>query len=136
MLILTRRVGETLMIGDEVNITICGLNVNSARFGIGAPEEVAVHREEVYRRLKQQRQDLSGFDDNQVIEGVIASLVIERHFGFISMAKLAHDVFFHADEVATGNNYEKLQIGDHVEFELRVASKGYQAKFVRLKQSR
>ncbi len=50
------------------------------------------------------------------------------------MEKLAHDVFFHADEVATDSDYGGLRLRDVVEFELRVASKGYQAKSVRLKQ--
>lgn len=132
MLILTRRAGETLRIGDEIKVTVCGLNYNSTRFGIEAPDDIEVHREEVYLRLQQQRQALSGLDENQTFEGVIASLVTERRFGFICLEELAHDVFFHADEVATDNDYMTLRPGDLVEFELRVASKGYQAKSVRL----
>ncbi len=134
MLILTRRVGETLRIGDDVKITVCGLNFNSTRFGIEAPDDIAVHREEVYQRLQQQRQDLSELDESKTFEGAIVTLVTERSFGFIRMDELAHDVFFHADEIATDSNYGGLRPGEVVEFELRVASKGYQAKFVRLKQ--
>lgn len=48
MLILTRRVGETLMIGDEVTVTVLGVKGNQARVGINAPKSVAVHREEIY----------------------------------------------------------------------------------------
>lgn len=52
MLILTRRVGETLMIGDAVSVTVLGVKGNQVRIGINAPKDVAVHREEIYQRIK------------------------------------------------------------------------------------
>ncbi len=52
MLILTRRVGETLMIGDQVSVTALGVQGNQVRIGINAPKDVAVHREEIYERIK------------------------------------------------------------------------------------
>ena len=52
MMILTRRVGETLMIGDDVNVTVLGVKGNQVRIGINAPRDVAVHREEIYTRIK------------------------------------------------------------------------------------
>lgn len=56
MLILTRRVGETVMIGDEVTITVLGVKGNQVRVGINAPKHVAVHREEIYERIKREQQ--------------------------------------------------------------------------------
>jgi carbon storage regulator len=52
MLILTRRVGETIMIGEDVKVTVLGVKGNQVRVGIDAPKEVAVHREEIYERIK------------------------------------------------------------------------------------
>jgi len=56
MLILTRRVGETVMIGDDVTITVLGVKGNQVSVGINAPKHVAVHREEIYERIKREQQ--------------------------------------------------------------------------------
>ena len=55
MLILTRKVGETLMIGDEIEVTILSLKGNQVRIGVNAPKDVPVHREEIYDRIKREQ---------------------------------------------------------------------------------
>ena len=60
MLILTRRVGETVMIGNDVTVTVLGVKGNQVRIGVNAPRDVAVHREEIFERIKREEQDEGG----------------------------------------------------------------------------
>ncbi len=55
MLILTRRVGETLVVGDDVTVTVLGVKGNQVRLGVNAPKDVSVHREEIYQRIQQEK---------------------------------------------------------------------------------
>lgn len=67
MLILTRRIGETLMVGDDVTITVLGVKGNQVRIGVNAPKDVAVHREEIYQRIQKERngdEDPDGSDED------------------------------------------------------------------------
>lgn len=57
MLILTRRLGETIVVGDNTQVTILGVKGNQVRVGINAPKEIPVHREEIYERIKNEKQD-------------------------------------------------------------------------------
>lgn len=63
MLILTRRVGESLMVGDEVTVTVLGVKGNQVRIGVNAPRDVAVHREEIYNRIQDDDQKESENSD-------------------------------------------------------------------------
>jgi carbon storage regulator len=73
MLILTRRVGEVLIIGDDVYITVLGVKGNQVRIGVNAPKDISVHREEIWLRIKDEKNgkapadnsDLDVFSDNQ-----------------------------------------------------------------------
>lgn len=55
MLILTRRVGESVMVGDDITITVLGVKGNQVRIGVNAPKDVAVHREEIYERIQKEQ---------------------------------------------------------------------------------
>ena len=57
MLILTRRVGETVVIGDDVTVTVLGVKGNQVRVGVNAPKEITVHREEIFERIKREQAD-------------------------------------------------------------------------------
>ncbi len=65
MLILTRRAGESIMVGDEVTITVLGIKGNQTRLGVNAPKEISVHREEIYERILVERKQAQGLDEDQ-----------------------------------------------------------------------
>ena len=71
MLILTRRVGEAVKIGDEVTVTILGVKGNQVRLGIDAPKTIAVHREEIFDRIKNEKDGDIGSDDRAEARGAL-----------------------------------------------------------------
>ena len=65
MLILTRRIGESLVIGNDVTITILGVKGNQVRVGVNAPKEISVHREEIYKRIQQERSQRTDTEEDE-----------------------------------------------------------------------
>lgn len=76
MLILTRRAGETLMIGDDVSITVLGVKGNQVRIGVNAPKNISVHREEIYQRIQREKSQQTGSQVEEESEDNIGNKVL------------------------------------------------------------
>jgi carbon storage regulator len=70
MLILTRRIGETVIIGNDVDVTVLGVKGNQVRLGVKAPREVTVHREEIFERISREQRNGNGAGDHAMAAGI------------------------------------------------------------------
>jgi carbon storage regulator len=102
MLILTRRVGEKLMVGDEITVTVLGVKGNQIRIGVDAPKDTAVHREEVYARIQKEREalasaylfDVSGVDAgtfDDVCETIAATSELQAQELFLDLHNIENN---------------------------------------------
>ncbi|MBX3709737.1 MAG: carbon storage regulator CsrA [Gammaproteobacteria bacterium] len=78
MLILTRRVGETIVIGDDVIVTVLGIKGNQVRIGINAPKDVSVHREEIYQRIQQEKNTTTPVKQEEVVPPVVTTAPVRK----------------------------------------------------------
>ena len=140
MLILTRRIGETLMVGDEVTVTVLGVKGNQVRLGVNAPKEVAVHRAEVYHRIQNgelppelptPELTTNAANDSELKTGTVSYIQDEKGFGFIYSPGVADNLYFHSSSLI-GVEIRNLDEGIDVSFKVGSNHRGPIAEEVRL----
>lgn len=132
MLILSRRIGETLMIGDSVAVTVLDVQGNQVRLGINAPKNIEVHREEIFMKIQRGEEKPPKKEAASIFrKGSVSRLVAERGYGFIYSPGFDSTIFFHASSL-TGSPFEELFEGTEVSFKAEVSDRGYTASEVRV----
>lgn len=145
MLILSRYIGQVIKIGDDVEVAVLGLNGNQVRLGIQAPDDVAVHREEIYERVKKglspepktDRETKAVVPCSEPVTGSIVSINYERGFGFVrphNHESYDTNLFFHATSIDVGD-FDDLEEGLPVEFQIENGRKGPAAVNVSVKNA-
>ncbi len=127
MLILSRNCGQVLKIGDDTEVCILSVQGNQVKIGVTAPKEVPVHREEIYQRIREEKEPGAGarqsFDVTQVYSGHVTELQEQKNFGFIYAPGLPNHVFFHASNVKDGQ-FDQLEEGASVIFRVERSNRG------------
>lgn len=130
MFILTRRIGETIMIGDDVAVTILGAQGNQVRVRVNAPKSVEVHCEEIYNRILAERNGSTfveskgaGGPNDQSIKGRVSFINSSKGYGFIDAPELEKCVYFQTASVVS-NDFSRLHEGNDVQFQFKEGRKG------------
>lgn len=151
MLILTRRNGETLMVRDDVAITVLGVHGNQVRIGTNAPKDIPVHREEIYERIQADKYATGGSSDRQTEEsqplgetgvgesdrlsGTISHLN-RKGYGFIYVPGYDDRIYFHARSILADVAFSELDEGQEVEFSISEGIEGFVASEIHLVSER
>lgn len=130
MLLLARNVGETIIVADEIKITVIQVSGKQVKIGIDAPREVAVHREEICQKNKVQ-DTLLGVPGNNRVTGTVSNKVSDKGYGFIYSPGVGDSIFFHASSMAEGQ-FEAVEEGTELEFTLARSGKGIAAENIAL----
>ncbi|HEB28720.1 MAG TPA: carbon storage regulator [Porticoccus sp.] len=130
MLVLSRNVGFTIMIGDDITVTVLGVQGDQVRLGINAPKEVAVHREEIYERIQAEQNGEKPPEPKSAVVGIgskkrgrVKKIITSKGFGFIYMPGFENNIFFHCSNVTSGV-FSEIYEGMDVEFEVKKGDRG------------
>lgn len=152
MLILTRNIGKSLMVGDEISVTILGVKGNQVRLGVDAPKDCKVHREEIYLKIleekgepipeclkdaisgcKKLKEELYSVDiqSGERYNGTVIKYFADKGFGFIESDIANIGIYFHISAVPTEPD---INVGDAVRFDCDHNEKGLFATYVELSE--